>query len=585
MFIPYNVRSFFQKGKEMNKNPPSSQSSSTKNHQIDQKMTVKIGGKGHFTPKSLEFVMDIALGKALLTWDDSFQNRALKSYQVLMDAIDLGQQIYGVNTGFGEQGSEFFDRAWIQQNQENLLNYHSCGVGGVFSLEQSRVIFCARIFSLAQGYSGIRPQLIERMIYLFNHDAIAQILILGSVGASGDLTPLAALAGFIAGLGEGWLEGELLSSEEIHLRLELEPWIWEGKEVLAIMNGTSVMTGLAALEWIRLWKMVPWIQWITLLGAEALELPEEPFSFFVQAVKHHQGPKDVAEDLLRVSQLNPDPISLSSVRGLSKESEKNPRKKNIQPRYSFRCAPQSLGVLRDTLEVTGRWLFDEFHSANDNPLVDPEEQRIYHGGNFFGGHVSAACDYLRISLAHVAQLIDRQVQLLLDGKENQGLGANLGLPQDNPIAQGIDTHGSRQPPNFGLKALGITTSALAAEIQHGSAPVLVLSRPTESGNQDIVTMGTISARKLGDSLNLLRYLIAHGLVCSAQAWEIRFPGKRKTIDQFNSDSDQDLSGMDLSNLSNSNEVVDWLRMYVPLVKGSKPLQKELEQLVAILIHY
>lgn len=544
-----------------------------KNHQINQKMTVQIRDKEHFSPKSLEFLMEVSTGKVLLEWDNQLRDRAEVTHGLLLEALDSGHRIYGVNTGFGEQGTEFFDRAWIQQNQENLLNYHTCGVGGFFTLEQSRAIVGARIFSLAQGYSGIRPQLVERLIHLFNQDAIPQIPRLGSVGASGDLTPLASLAGFLAGKGTGWLKGQLDSASSILHHLGLEPWSWEGKEVLAIMNGTSVMTGLAGLEWVRLKKLVDWMKWILVLGSEALNLPEEPFSAFIQEVKHHPGPLAVSADLLKFSNLDQTPIAQRSTTYRAG--------KNIQPRYSFRCAPQALGVLWDTLEVTGQWIFNEFHSANDNPLVDPTTKRIYHGGNFFGGHISAACDYLRISLAHGAQLIDRQVQLLLDGKENQGLGANLGLAtleksenSENSENSESKDHPPLQPPHFGLKALGITTSALAAEIHHLSAPALVLSRPTESGNQDIVTMGTISARKLGEAVDLLGYLVAHGLVCGAQAWEIGHGSAG--IETPSS------LVMDPQECKSSGDMVGWVRQVVPLVRGSQPLEQELERLARLL---
>jgi histidine ammonia-lyase len=559
----------------MNKNTTNDPHSPAKNHQIGQKMTVQIRDKEHFSPKSLEFLIDVSTGNVQLQWENHLRDRAQQSHMILVKALDSGQRVYGVNTGFGEQGTEFFDHSWIQQNQENLLNYHTCGVGGFFTLEQSRTIVCARIFSLAQGYSGVRPQLIDRLIHLFNQDAIPQIPRLGSVGASGDLTPLASLAGFLAGKGTGWLAGQVYPADQILQMLGIEPWTWEGKEVLAIMNGTSVMTGLAGLEWVRLKKLYEWVTWILVLGSEALNLPEEPYSTFVQAVKHHQGPISLSADILRASQLDKTPISERSV---SYQSGKN-----IQPRYSFRCAPQALGVLWDTLEVAGQWLANEFHSANDNPLVDTETERIYHGGNFFGGHVSAACDYLRISLAHVAQLIDRQVQLLLDGKENQGLGANLGIPETQSPDKEFNALSYSEPPNFGLKALGITTSALAAEIHHLSAPALVLSRPTESGNQDIVTMGTISARKLGEAVELLGHLVAHGLVCGAQAWEIRFPNKKKSpSNPFSIEMDRAIRFNDPSNISSSDQIVDLVRKYVPNVKGSRPLQRELEKLVAML---
>ncbi|WP_052318099.1 aromatic amino acid ammonia-lyase [Spirochaeta africana] len=444
---------------------------------------------------------------------DSVYSRAEESCSLLHTLVEQGSSVYGVTTGFGAQGDMTIPAEQRQALQAAVIEYHGAGVGPVLSERESRAVLLARIVSLAQGKSGVRPALLAHMARIFNSGIAPVIPSRGSVGASGDLTPLSYVAAVLAGKREAWVKGRRVPAADALQSAGIEPWSWDMKEGLALVNGTAVMTALAALGLQDARRLAEWSDRITAAAAEAMQLAEEPFSSWVQESKHHPGQIASAAAVRQGAALQNTEIS--------RQHQPNTGS-NIQPRYSMRCAPQANGVLHDTVAMTRIWIERELNSANDNPLFDSRDGRVYHTGNFYGGHISAAADYLRIAIATTANLLDRQLQLLLEG--STGLPVNL-VP---PPADGEES----AQPCFALKALGITTSALSAEVQHLAAPVSLLSRPTESGNQDVVSMGTLSALKLRESARVGFLLAAHTLTAAAQAAEIAGspgPAVRKLI--------------------------------------------------------
>lgn len=424
-----------------------------------------------------------------VTIEEKIFDRAQQSRKVLEGCIARGEHVYGVTTGFGDDGTRDIPEQSRLKLQEKLVDFHAAGSGPLLSLGESRAVFLCRIVSLSQGVSAIRREFLQFMVKIFNLDVIPAIPSRGSVGASGDLTPLSYLAAMLQGKRRAWYRGELRDSSSVFDELNIIPWKLDLKEGLAIMNGTAMLTALAAISLVEAKNGALWCDRITSMTALALGSSGEPFESWIHEQKHHPGSIESARHIRNGSQLNPRPISRMERVG------------NIQPRYSMRCAPQTAGVLRDTIDMAAVWIEREINSANDNPLFDPDTQRVFHSGNFYGGHVAAACDYVRIALSTSAQLVDRQVQLLLEGGE--GLRKNL--------AQSDDV------TDFGLKALGIGTTALSAEIQHYAAPASVLSRPTESGNQDVVSMGSVSSLKLRQQLEPMFLILAHGAAAGLRA--------------------------------------------------------------------
>lgn len=419
-----------------------------------------------------------------LEWDTSARQRCNRSWELLMERVHNTQRVYGVNTGFGEEGRFVLDSLGVDRLQKELVAYHGCGTGPFLSEIESRAVLLARLITLAQGYSGVRPALVQQLIILYQAGLAPVIPSLGSVGASGDLTPLSYLAALVMGERRAWYKGQIWNTQDVFSLLGIKPLELQGREALAIMNGTAMMTSLAALSWNVIHNMLTLAQIFTGWGALSLDLEDEFLLDVPNSLKGHKGILTSAQSIRGSVDLKTTPV------GLHQEGY------NIQPRYSFRCAPQVLGLAVDTLEWTGQWLERELNGIDDNPIVDPESRRIYHNGNFSGYQVSFACDALRQVISVVVNLLDRQAQLLLDASQNRGLGPNL-MDWDS------------RDPHFGLKAVGISLSAIAAEVQQMGTSVVNLSRPTESGNQDIVSMGSISARLLRKAEELSLLAIAH----------------------------------------------------------------------------
>jgi histidine ammonia-lyase len=378
---------------------------------------------------------------------------------------------------------------------KNLYRFHGCGTGRLLGVEESRAVVAARLVSLATGYSGVRPALLEALCDLLNHDLTPLIYEEGSVGASGDLTPLSYVAAVLAGEAEVLHNGEVTSAADALRSAGLEPLELRLKESLAVMNGTSFMTGLACLAFERAGRLARLSALLTGLASDACAGNDQHFDERLFDAKPHTGSARAAA-IMRGARLN------------------NPRKlaaAHLQDRYSLRCAPQVIGVLFDALTAFEPLLLIELNSANDNPLVTPNGN-ILHGGNFYGGHVTFVLDGLKVAVANVADLLDRQL-LLLCAKET-----NAGLPRDL-----VGVEGEQSVLHHGFKAMQISTSALAAEALKLSAPASVFSRSTEGHNQDKVSMGAIAAREALRVVELTETVGAIHILAVCQAADLRGP--------------------------------------------------------------
>lgn len=469
---------------------------------------------------TIEDVCEVARGKRSVEFPvgADFWKTLERSRAFLESYIAKGFPTYGVTTGFGDSCANQINPEKASRLQNSIVQYHGIGLGKKFSLAEGRAIILCRLNSNVKGgHSAVRPELARHMKALLDRDIIPVIPELGSVGASGDLTPLSYLAAVIMGERDVYYKGKIVPAKEALESEKIAPLALAAKEGLAIMNGTSVMTAIASLAWKNAKKIAAVSDFITAATCEIVGGNEVPFREKVSAIKNHRGQcesasyiYDIVKDSKRVFRYEDLLKKIGAIGNASFQK----RDIKIQDRYSIRCAPHVNGVLRDTLSVAKQWIEEEINSANDNPLVDVEKGELYNTGNFYGGHICAACDYLRTALANVSDLADKQAEIIIDGKFNT-LTENL-IPETKPTD---DEAGLR----FGFKAAQITMSALRAEIQHFCAPMSIHSSPTEALNQDKVSLGTISARMLRDEADLIFLQYSVHLLAICQAMDVAGP--------------------------------------------------------------
>ena len=444
----------------------------------------------------IEDIVDIANGCAgvELSAAPEFRARIARGADFVDRLVRDKTAVYGVTTGFGDSCEVTVPPELIHELPRHLYTYHGCGLGEPFTPAQTRAITAARLISLCKGFSGVRVALLEHVACLLQHDLMPVMPSEGSVGASGDLTPLSYLAAVLCGEGEVWRAGQRIATARAFDDARLAPLELRPKEGLALMNGTAVMTGLACLAYARAEYLLRLATRITALASYALDGNAHHFDAALFEVKPHAGQQQVAARLR--SDLQGDQPAQNG--------------KRLQDRYSIRCAPHVIGVLADALVWMRRWIEDELNSANDNPIIDAAGERVLYGGHFYGGHVAFAMDSLKNAVANIADLLDRQMALLVDPRYNNGLPANLS-----------GARGPRAAINHGLKAMQISTSAWTAEALKLTMPASVFSRSTECHNQDKVSMGTIAARDALRVLELTEQVAAALLIAVRQGVWLR----------------------------------------------------------------
>jgi len=447
---------------------------------------------------SIDQLMSLVRGEASvsLTDDPECRGRLRAAAEFVAESQLEGAEIYGVTTGVGASVENRIPASLRDEMSLNLVRFHGVGTGRILGEEEAAAVLVARLASLARGYSGVREELLERMCDLLNRRLLSRIPAEGSVGASGDLTPLSYLASTLIGEREVTLKGEVMSAAQAHEALGLEPLKLRPKESLAIMNGTSVMTGLACLAFERARALATLASTITAMTSEALHGNPQHFDDRLFALKPHPGPRACATF---IHEHLADRPALKVAR--------------LQDRYSVRCAPHVIGVLLDALS-SGRPILEiELNSVNDNPILDIEAGEILHGGNFYGGHICFLMDGLKNAVANIADLLDRQLVLLCSPDTSDGLPENL-----------VAERGPERLAHHGFKAVQISASALAAEALKLTMPASVFSRSTESHNQDKVSMGTIAARDCLRVLELAETVAAMVLLADCQAVDLRGEG-------------------------------------------------------------
>ncbi len=402
--------------------------------------------------------------------------------------------IYGVTTGYGDSCTVAIPTDLVDELPLHLTRFHGCGLGENLDVQQARAVLATRLCSLSQGVSGVSHELLNQIVTLINHDIAPRIPQEGSVGASGDLTPLSYLAAVLIGEREVIYQGQIRATSEVFAQLGIKPIKLKPKEGLALMNGTSVMTALACIAYKRAEYLAQLCTKITAMVSLGMQGNDFHFDEALFAVKPHPGQQQIAAWLRSDLQ-----------------AERPPRNSDrLQDRYSLRCAPHVIGVLQDSLPWLRQMIENELNSANDNPIIDGDNERVLHGGHFYGGHIAMAMDSLKTAVANLADLLDRQMAQLMDYKFNNGLPFNL-----------TGATGERKPINHGFKAVQIGISAWTAEALKLTMPASVFSRSTECHNQDKVSMGTIASRDCLRVLQLTEQVAAASLLAATQAIELR----------------------------------------------------------------
>lgn len=449
-------------------------------------------GQGRLT---IEDVAAIAQGaKATLNNSVEFTAKIDRGVAFLERLLKEEGVIYGVTTGYGDSCTVAIPPQLVEELPLHLTRFHGCGLGKILTHEQARAVLATRLCSLSQGVSGVSHDLLNQIVTLINHDISPRIPEEGSVGASGDLTPLSYLAAALVGEREVIYQGEERATAEVYAELGIQPIKLRPKEGLALMNGTSVMTALACLAYKRAEYLAQLSTKITAMVSVAMHGNDFHFDEALFAVKPHPGQQQIAAWLR-------DDL----------KADKPPRNSDrLQDRYSLRCAPHVIGVIQDSLPWLRQMIENELNSANDNPIIDGDNERVLHGGHFYGGHIAMAMDTLKTGIANLADLLDRQMAQLMDYKFNNGLPFNLS-----------GAEGERKPINHGFKAVQIGISAWTAEALKHTMPASVFSRSTECHNQDKVSMGTIAARDCLRVLELTEQVAAASLLAATQGIEIR----------------------------------------------------------------
>jgi histidine ammonia-lyase len=449
------------------------------------------------TPLKIEDVVALSRGEARARLSDApaFRARIERGARLVEQLLREEGVVYGVTTGYGESCTVAIPPALVEQLPQHLYTYHGCGLGRILDPQETRAVLAARLASLAQGVSGVSWELLKGLEALLQHDILPMIPAEGSVGASGDLTPLSYVAAVLCGEREVLYRGETRSAKEVLRSLDLPILRLKPKEGLAIMNGTAVMTGLACLAWQRAADFSRMSARLTACNVLATAGNAYHFDAALHAVKPHPGQQRAARWIRE---------------DIGADTTGSRHESRLQDRYSLRCAPHVIGVLEDALDWMRGFVENELNSANDNPIILADEERVLHGGHFYGGHIAFAMDGLKNAVANVADLLDRQLALMVDPRFNHGLPANLS-----------GAKGERAAINHGLKALQIAVSAWTAEALKLTMPASVFSRSTECHNQDKVSMGTIAARDALRVIELAEQVCAGMLVAARQGLHLR----------------------------------------------------------------
>lgn len=416
--------------------------------------------------------------------------------KVVEDVVAEGKVIYGINTGFGKLAKEQVSTEQLEKLQENLILSHCTGTGYILYENVTRLIMVLKINGLAQGYSGVRQELIDALIALLNHDVYPRIPSKGSVGASGDLAPLAHLSAVLLGYGDVSVNGRIMSAKEGLEIAGIKPLSLAPKEGLALINGTQVSTALGITGLLGTENCFTGAVLAGALSVEASKGSPSPFKDKIQKVRRQTGQRDVAQKYRYL-------LKDSAIRNSHHDCDR------VQDPYCLRCMPQVMGTCLDHMRFAAETLTREVNAVTDNPLVFAETGEVLSGGNFHAEPVGFAADMLAIVLSEIGSISERRTAMLID--ENQS-----NLPPFLVKDAGV---------NSGFMIAHVTAAALTSENKQSAYPASVDSIPTSAGQEDHVSMATHGARRLTRMSEHTMTIVAIELLAAAQGVDFHRPLK------------------------------------------------------------
>ena len=447
---------------------------------------------------TIDKIAEIIRGGYKIELSDDARQRIIHCREYLDKKVAESEvPIYGVTTGFGSLCKISISEDQLSQLQINLMMSHACGVGERVRNEIVKIMILLKVQSLSYGFSGSKLDTVERLIDFFNNDIYPIVYQQGSVGASGDLVPLAHMCLPLCGLGEVEYKGQIMSGEEMNRQMGWEPIRLGSKEGLALLNGTQNMSAHAVWSLINAKRLIEWGDKIAAMSFEAYDGRVEPFTLAVHTVRPHKGQIYTA----------------NKMRELLEGSEMTKQhKENVQDPYSFRCIPQVHGTVKDTFEYVSSVIDTEINSATDNPTVCPDEDLIISAGNFHGEPIALPMDFMAIALNELGSISERRTYKLVSGTRN--------LPSFLVAKPGV---------NSGFMIPQYTAAAIASQSKTLCMPSSADTIPTSQGQEDHVSMGANAATKLVRVVENTERILAIELFNAAQAMEFRRPLKSSPV--------------------------------------------------------
>ncbi len=443
---------------------------------------------------SLETIKKIVENDQQLALSEEATLNITKSYQYLKNKIkDNDRPIYGINTGFGSLYNVKISTENLSKLQENLVMSHACGTGDLVPMPIVKLMLLLKIQSLSYGYSGVQLQTVERLIDFYNNDILPVVYTQGSLGASGDLAPLAHLSLPLLGRGEVHTEKGIVSSEKVLKKHNWEPIALQAKEGLALLNGTQFMSAYGVHCLLKSYKLSYLADLIGSVSIDAFDCNMSPFNELVHMVRPHRGQVKTAQQIL------------SFLEGSKMGDSEN---KKVQDPYSFRCIPQVHGATKDTLHFVNRTFKTEINSVTDNPNIFMDTDQIISGGNFHGQPLALGLDYLGIAMAELGNISERRTFQLVSGLRD--------LPQFLVNNPGL---------NSGFMIPQYTAASIVSANKQLATPASVDSIVSSNGQEDHVSMGANAATQCFQILNNVETILAIELMNASQAMVFRDPKK------------------------------------------------------------
>jgi histidine ammonia-lyase len=442
---------------------------------------------------TMKDILAVAAKNAKIELSASACKKVQKCREYVEKVIADGKVVYGLTTGFGKFSNVTISKADIDELQENLIMSHSVSVGEPFNKVQTRAIMLLRANVLAKGYSGIRLQTLQTLIDMLNSGVHPIIPRQGSVGASGDLSPLSHLALVLIGRGKAEYQGDAIDGKTAMLLAGINPVKLAAKEGLALNNGTQVMAGLGVLSFLEAENLVKTADLIAAMSIDALKGTPRAFDKLVHNLRPHKGQVTSAANIRNL-------LHKSKLRDSHRNCE------NVQDPYSLRCTPQVHGAVRDAMDYVKKTLEIEINSATDNPLIFADEDKVISGGNFHGEPLAIALDTLAIAISELASISERRIEQMLNPSLNRG------LPPFLAARPGLDS---------GYMIAQLTAAASVSENKVLSHPASVDNIPTSANQEDHVSMGSVSANKLLQVVENVNTVLAIELMIAIQALDYR----------------------------------------------------------------